>query len=359
MFTGLLFGLTPAFRATKTDLATDLKERTSAPAGFHRVWRPRAVLVMAQVAFSLVALIGAGLFTRSLRSAGQIDPGFDAAHLGIVVYNVTDQGYSEARGREYHQRALQKAASVHGVVTAALGRDVPFHVSSTRTLLLPGEENAAVGQGRSTLTSVVSPGYFQTMGIPLLRGRDFHMADTKTTPRVVIVNQTAATALLARTGPDWPAHQLCRGGTAGGSDRHRQRRQITRPSPNRRNRWFTSPWCSIIFRPPCCMCGRREIPMRWRAVRRELQALDGNLLLQVESLETSVRELLWAQRLSAGLLAVFGALALLLATVGIYGVISYLVAAEDAGDRSTAGLGRHGGRRAKNDSAGRRAAGGR
>src|SRR5260370_28858372 len=125
--TGVLFGLTPAFRATKTDLATDLKERAGAPAGFHHVWRPRAVLVMAQVAFSLVALIGAGLFTRSLRSAGQIDPGFDAAHLGIVVYNVTDQAYNEGRGREYHQRALEKEASVHGAVSAAQGPDVPFH----------------------------------------------------------------------------------------------------------------------------------------------------------------------------------------------------------------------------------------
>ena len=89
--TGVLFGLVPALRATRANLATDLKERASAPAGFHRAWHPRALLVMAQVAFSLVALIGAGLFARSLRSAGQIDPGFDAAHLGIVVYNVTDQ----------------------------------------------------------------------------------------------------------------------------------------------------------------------------------------------------------------------------------------------------------------------------
>ena len=134
-------------RATRADLATDLKERASAPAGFHRVWHPRAVLVMAQVAFSLVALIGAGLFARSLRNAGQIDPGFDAAHLGIVVYNVTDQAYNEGRGREYHQRAVEKAAAVPGVVSAALARDTPFHVASTRTVLLQGQENTPPGRG--------------------------------------------------------------------------------------------------------------------------------------------------------------------------------------------------------------------
>ena len=145
--TGVLFGLTPALRATRANLATDLKERASAPAGFHRMWHPRAVLVMAQVAFSLVALIGAGLFARSLRSAGQIDPGFDAAHLGIVVYNVTDQAYNEGRGREFHERAGEKAAAVHGVISAALARDTPFRVASSRTVLLQGQDNHGCGPG--------------------------------------------------------------------------------------------------------------------------------------------------------------------------------------------------------------------
>src|ERR1035441_1044756 len=120
--------------------------------------------------------------------------GARTTHLGIVAYNVTDQAYNEGRGREYHQRAVEKAAAVHGVISAALGRDIPFHVASTRTVLLDGQDPSAARQGRSTLTSVVSPGYFQTMGIALVRGHDFRPADTKTTPRVVIVNATAAAA---------------------------------------------------------------------------------------------------------------------------------------------------------------------
>ena len=323
--TGVLFGLVPAFRATKTDLATDLKERASAPAGFHHLWNPRAVLVMAQVAFSLVALIGAGLFARSLRNAGQIDPGFDAAHLGIVAYNVTDQAYNEGRGREYHQRAVERAASVHGVVSAALARDLPFHVASTRTVLLQGQENTATGQGRSTLTSVVSPGYFQTMGIALLRGRDFRATDTKTTPRVVIVNETAAAAYwpgqdpigqrISFAGEGLPVEVIGIVKTAN--------YQAIAEAPQ------ALVYLSLVqyYFPTAVLyvrtAGDPEAVMG--AVRREVQALDGNLLLQVESLETSIRELLWAQRLSAGLLAVFGALALLLATIGIYGVISYSV----------------------------------
>jgi predicted permease len=323
--TGVIFGMAPALRATKADLATDLKERGSAPAGFHHLWNPRAMLVMAQVAFSLVALIGAGLFARSLRNAGQIDPGFDAAHLGVVAYNVTDQAYNEGRGREYHQRAVERAASVHGVVSAALARDPPFRVASTRTVLLRGEEDTTTGQGRSTLTSVVSPGYFQTMGIALLRGRDFRATDTKTTTRVVIINQTAAAAYwpgqdpigqrISFAGEGLPVEVIGIVKTAN----YQAIAEAPQPLVYLSLVQYYFPTAVLYVRT----AGEPEAVMG--AVRREVQALDGNLLLEVESLETSIRELLWAQRLSAGLLAVFGALALLLATIGIYGVISYSV----------------------------------
>jgi predicted permease len=323
--TGVLFGLTPALRATRADLATDLKERASAPAGFHRLWHPRGVLVMGQVAFSLVALIGAGLFARSLQSAGQIDPGFDVAHLGIVVYNVMDQAYNEARGREFHQRALEKAAAVPGVVSAALARDTPFRVASTRTVLVQGQDNPAAGQGRSTLTSVVSAGYFQTMRIPLLRGRDFRMTDTDTTPRVAMVNETAAAVYwpgqdpvgrhISFAGEGLPVEIIGVVRTAN----YQAIAELPQPMVYLSLVQYYFPTAVLYVRTvgdPQAVVG---------TVRRDVQTLDRNLLLQVESVETSIHELLWAQRLSAGVLAVFGGLALLLATIGIYGVIAYSV----------------------------------
>ena len=323
--TGVLFGLAPAFRATRGDLASDLKERAGVPDGFHHLWRPRAALVMAQVAFSLVALIGAGLFARSLRNAGQIDAGFDAAHLGIVAYNVTDQGYNEGRGREYHRRAVETAAAVHGVVSAALGRDGPFHVASTRMVLLEGEANPVSGQGRSTLTSVVSPGYFQTMGIGRLRGRDFRAADSQTAPRVVMVNETAARAYwpgqdpigrhISFAGEGVPVEVIGIVKTAN----YLAIAEPPQPMAYLSLDQYYFPTAVLYMRT----AGDPDAVMG--TVRRQVQALDGNLLLQTESVETSIRELLWAQRLSAGLLAVFGGLALLLATIGIYGVISYSV----------------------------------
>ena len=355
--TGVLFGLTPALRATRANLATDLKERASAPAGFHRMWHPRAVLVMAQVAFSLIALIGAGLFARSLRSAGQIDPGFDAAHLGIVVYNVTDQAYNEGRGREFHARAVEKAAAVHGVISAALARDTPFRVASSRTVLLQGQDHSPAGQGRSTLTSVVSPGYFQTLGISLLRGRDFRMTDTKTTPRVAMVNETAAAAYwpgqdavgqhISFAGEGLPVEVIGIVKTAN----YQAIAELPQAMVYLSLVQYYFPTAVLYVRTtgdPEAIAG---------TVRREVQTLDRNLLLQVESLETSIRELLWAQRLSAGVLAVFGALS---AAAGhdrnlrrdlLFGTPA------DAGNRCPPGAGRHRARCAQDDSAGRSAAG--
>ncbi|MCU1238827.1 MAG: hypothetical protein JWP63_6794, partial [Candidatus Solibacter sp.] len=323
ILTGVVFGLAPALRATKTDLATDLKERSGAPAGFREVWRLRAVLVMAQVALSLIALIGAGLFVRSLRNAGQIDPGFDAAHLGIVVFNVNDQGYNEARGREFQQRAIERAAAVPGVVSASLAFDLPFHVTFSRKVVLEGQENTA--QGRPTLTGVIYPGYLRTMAIPLVRGRDFTALDTKTTPRVVIVNEAAAAAY-------WPGRNAIGQRLSFTTDKslfevigvaRNANYQAIDEAPQALVYLslvqFYFPTAALYVRTagdPAAVIG---------TVRKEIQGLDRNLLLQAESLQVSIRDLLWAQRISAALLAAFGALALLLSSIGIYGVISYSV----------------------------------
>ncbi|MEO8597348.1 MAG: ABC transporter permease [Candidatus Solibacter sp.] len=320
--TGLLFGLAPALRTTRAELASDLKDRGSIPTGMRGMWNPRSLLVIAQVGFSVVALLGAGLFGRSLYNAGQIRMGFDATHLGIVAYNVTDQAYNEGRGHDFHQRALEKALGTPGVMTAALSRDTPFRVAFVRTMIPSGQASEA---GRGTLTSVVSPGYFQTLRIPLMRGRDFTAADTKTTPRVVVVNETAAAAYwpgqnpvgqhVSFAGEGLPVEVIGVVKTAN--------YQAVGEAPQ------ALVYLSLLqyYFPTVVLYVRTggDPDTVMPAVRRAVQSLDGKMLLQTESLQTSIRELLWAQRLSAGLLAVFGCLALLLAVIGIYGVISYSV----------------------------------
>jgi len=320
-----VFGMVPALSATRTDLANDLKDRGGQPASTGRLWHPRSLLVSGQVAFSLVALIGAGLFIRSLRKAGEIDPGFDAPRLAAVSFNVGNQGYSEARGREYQRRALELAASTPGVVAAAVAKDVPLHVSAARTVLLDGQENTASGMGRFTLTEPVSPGYFRTMRIPLLAGRDFSPLDEPGAPRVAIVNEAAA----AHFWPGQPAvgKRLHFYGDPLPAEVVGVARNANYQALGEQPQAFIYVSTLQYYFPTAVIyLNTAGDPEKVAAsVRRAMQPLDRNLLLESESLGRSIRESLWAQRLSAGLLGVFGLLALLLATIGIYAVVSYSV----------------------------------
>jgi predicted permease len=318
--TGILFGLVPAFRATRSDLAVDLKERSGQAAahGSGR-WSPRSILVMVQVALSLTALVGAGLFLRSLSGANQVDPGFDAAHLGIVVFNVGDAGYNEARGREFQRQALERAAAVPGVDAVALAKDPPLRVTSSRTMTLQGEDP---NRGRLVLTGVAGPGYFDAVRIAFLRGRDFNPSDTADSPRVAIVNQAAA-------------RQFWRGDALGqaihffGENQPVQVVGIVRDANYLKIGEAPQPMIYLsldhYYSPIGVLYLHTKLNPEAVAAeaRRRLQGLDRNLLLQSESIRTTIRESLWAQRISADLLGIFGGLALLLASVGIYGVVSY------------------------------------
>jgi predicted permease len=326
ILTGILFGLTPALGATRTDLATDLKERSAQPAS-HRpgAWNPRSVLVISQVAFSLITLLGASLFLRSVQNAARIDPGFDAARLGIVVFNVSDQGYSEARGREYQNRVLEVALAIPGVSGAALSKDPPLRVSGARTVLLDGQENTASGAGRYILTSAVVPGYFRTVGIPLLRGRDLSALDASTSPHVAIINEAAAAHFWP--GQDPVGKRLHFLGDNAPAEVVGVARNANYQAIAEEPQAFIYLSLHQYYFPATTMYIRTDGDPEAvsLSVRRAMQPLDRNLLLQSESVGFTIRESLWAQRLCAGLLAVFGGLALLLSTIGIYGVVSYSV----------------------------------
>ena len=125
LLTGMLFGLAPALQTSRTDLVTELKERTSQFIGAPHAGSLRNLLVVGQVALSLVALIGAGLFVRSLQNAQQINPGFETEHMLVLTYDL-GQGYSEPRGREFNRRALERVAAVPYVQSAALASNPPF-----------------------------------------------------------------------------------------------------------------------------------------------------------------------------------------------------------------------------------------
>lgn len=321
----LVFGLAPAWGATRSDLATELRERRSpwTRAG-HRV-NVRSLLVMAQVALSVVALSGAGLFLRSLRNAEAVDPGFDAGHLATLALNVKARGFTEAQGREYFAQVLQSTGSLPGVAAATLAFNAPFNVFRARSVSVEGLEIGA-GPGAVAPINLVEPGYFQTLRIPLLRGRAFSNGDTMSAPRVAVVNETMARRFWSGKNPiggrlrffgdsipvaivgvvkDSTYISL---GEAPVLMVYLCLRQNYSPA--------VTLWVRTIG-PPEAMLG---------AVQREVQSLDRDVLLS--DLETAMqvsRESLWAQRLGAILFALFGGLAGLLTVGGLYGVISYSV----------------------------------
>jgi predicted permease len=323
ILTGLLFGLVPALRATRGDLATDLKERSGQAAGTFRIFGARSMMLASQVAFSLIALVGAGLFVRSVQNASQINAGFDAYRLGFVAFNLGEQGYTEARGREFQNRALKAVSATPGVSSAALAKDVAFHVSMARTVLMQGQENSQTGIGRFTLTSVVGPGYFRTVGVPILRGRDFTALDTQSTPLAAIVNEVAAASFWPGQNPLGQVLHFS-GDTRAAEVVGVVRRtdyQALGEDPQAliylSLEQYYFPTAVVYVRT----AGDPEAVAA--AARRAIQLLDRNLVLQSESVGRTIRESLWAQRISAWLLTVFGGLALLLATIGIYGVVSF------------------------------------
>ena len=321
--TGLLFGLAPALGSTRKNLATDLKERTGQPASAGGPWNLRSLLVVGQVALSVVALVGAGLFVRSLHHASSFDPGFDAARLATIDFNMEDVAYDEARGRVFRRQALDTAAAVPGVDSVSLAQDPFFRVSLQRFVLLGGGDNESTG--RPTLTGLTWPGYFRTARIPLLRGRDFRLQDDLAAPHVAIVNETAAHLfwpgedplgkMLRFVGDELPAQVI-------GVVRTINYRGIGEaPQP------VVYLSMQQFYRPATVMVIHTagDPGAVGAAVRRQLQKLEPNLPIDSQSVRTTVANLLWAQRILAGLLGAFGGLALLLAIVGIYGVISYAV----------------------------------
>ena len=197
--TGILFSLIPALQSSKPQLVPALKDESSM-AGFRRS-RLRNGLVVAQVSLSLVLLISAGLIVRSLQAAQKMRPGFNPENAVAISFDVSLQGYNEARGRAFQQQVLERAQALPQIENAALTDNLPLGLNyNDNTIYIEGSEF----KGASTLPMAIpfegTPGYFDVMGIPL-RGRDFRDDENKLEHRVAIVNETFAKKFLNGADP--------------------------------------------------------------------------------------------------------------------------------------------------------------
>ena len=326
--TSVLFGLWPALRASSASPIESLTARGADSPGRRR-FAARDALVVAQVAGSLVLLIGAGLFLRSLANAKAIDPGFDPNGVLVLSIDLGAQGYDAARGARFYAALQERLLGLPGVEAASVTSALPLSLGGERRGLRIVGYEPGPGEDMEVHSSFVGSGYFQAMRTPLARGRGFEASDGPGAPGVVIVNE----AFVRRYWPgrDGLGSRLVAGDSSG--DVPLQVVGVARDGK------YTSlgeePTPFVFY--PHRQLHRAEMSVVVRAqgdpaalvpaVRREVAALDGTLpVYDVKSLVAHLGTALFPARAAATLLGLTGALALLLAAIGLYGVLSYAVA---------------------------------
>ena len=323
--TGVVFGLVPAWQATRADTMAALKEEGGRGAGVGSGRRLRSALVVAQVAVCLVLLVGAGLFMRSLAAAQRIDPGFEVQRQLSVAMDLSLNGYDAETARPFHDLVVARVTALPGVAAAAFSRQLPlgFSGSSSTPVVVDGYTPPA-NEEPIVDYNVVSARYFETMGIPIVAGREFSSADTATAPLAVVINETMATRYWS--GRD-PIGTRMRADDANyvvvGIARDIKYGTLDEPSQpyvyfNLAQRYSSGVLLQVrTAGDPLSLVG---------PVREAVRAIDPNLpLWDTRPVSEHMEQAVFPQRIGASLLGLMSALALLLATVGLYGVMSYAV----------------------------------
>ena len=325
--TAMAFGLAPAIHASRVDLVTSLKSESSLGGGGSRPSRLRTAFVTAQLTLSVVLLVGAGLFIRALQNANTIDPGFRVDRALTVPVNLGLLRYTETEGQNFYRSLLARVEAQPGVERASLTRFSNLGFSYAQyQVFKEGSDNSH--EGVSVGFNVVGPNFFKTMETPLLRGRDFTEADNKGAPGIVVLNETLAGTLwpnedalgkrLSLEGPKGPFLEVV--GVARDS-KYRTLADSAIPYVYQPVLQSYDPKMTLVVRTkgePQSVAG---------AVREQVRALDAHLpVTDMKTLKDQVDLSLFPSRVAAWTLGGFGVLALLLAAIGIFGVVSYSVA---------------------------------
>jgi predicted permease len=322
--TGVLFGLLPALQATKTDLVQSLKDEVSF-GGHRRSWL-KSSLIVAQISLSLVLLVGGGLMMRALQQAQTINVGFDPHHAVEVEFNLRLQGYESGQAKEFQKRLLERVRALPGVQSAGIADIIPVDLHFSRTqVFVDGQPLERQANVPTAMTNRVSPGYFQAMSTRLLQGRDFTEQDDEKAPRVAIINETFARQFFPAEDPIGKRFSLGRPGAASlvigvvQDGKYAGLNEDPKPFVSRPLWQSDSGATSVIARTE----GDEQ---RLKAVvSREVQQLDPHLPMSANTLVEKMSLPLLPARIAASVLGGFGLLALALAAIGIYGVISYAV----------------------------------
>jgi predicted permease len=315
MVSGIVFGLAPALRATRAELSSVLKQGSGVP-GPSRLDR---VLVTTQVALSLVLLLGATMFVRSLQKLEQLDAGFNRNNVLLVSIDPTFTGYEGQRVAEFYKELLTKMEAIPSVRSATVATDVPLGgLSMFIDITVP----SSTAKAEQVNLNHVGARFFETFGIPVLAGRDFDLRDTETAPKVIAINETLARHYFARENPIGRTTDL---GTIVA---------VVKDSKFESLRTKAEP---MVYRPflqePQSWQGK-ELAIRTAGdplqlaplVRHAIRDLDAKVpILGINTMAAQVDQSLRQERLFAALTSLFGALALLLVCIGLYGIVGYSV----------------------------------
>ena len=329
LITGILFGLAPAIQGSRPDVLPALKHELL-PAGATRrglggLFVLRQGLVVAQIALSLVALVAAAIFLRSLTTTSRTNTGFETAGVLVVNFNLGREGYTQERGQLFYEEAAARVATLPGVRSAAIAQNPPLAGGILRSVFPEGQETTTRDRILVQVNSV-SPGYFDAIGIPLVSGRDFERTDEVGAPLAVIINETMAETFWSGESPLGKRFKFF------GDDAFTTVIGVAR---NSKYNGLAEDPIPFIYQPlrqnytPQATLHVRaagDAAMVAGAVRSEIQRIDPTLsLFNIRTLQDQVFQSLTPLRTNVVVMATFGGLALLLASIGLYGVTSYSV----------------------------------
>jgi predicted permease len=321
LLSGIAFGVMPALRSTRRDLLPALKDGRQL-AGPRRSWL-RGSIVVVQITVCLVLLISAGLCVRSLFNARSIDPGFSTHNIAVAQLDPGSLGYKEAQDRQFYEQLLERVRALPGVSSASLSDYLPLGTSrSVHGVHIEGANPAPGQESIPVQVAAVAPDFFNTMGVPVLNGREFSPQDLQKGAGKVIVNQAMATHF-------WPGRNPIGLHFKDGKETV----EIVGVVKTGKYRTLSEEPLDFMYLPLGSQ-SQEFLVVRTGAgeeaalsgIRRVIQSLDPNVVpMEMESISQYMALPLFAAHTTGVLLALFGSVALLLATIGLSGVVSYSV----------------------------------
>jgi predicted permease len=327
LLAGMLFGLAPALQATRTDLIPALKAESGALAGGRRRWELRRLFVILQVALTLLLLVVAGLFGGSLQNLKALTAEYQTDQVLLLSFDPGQKGYSREQIRNFYAQLLEQAQTLPGVKQASIVR-IRLFSSEFRGFGIEVEGyQPKPGEMMAVLVNMVEPKFFATMGLTLMQGRDFTPRDDERAPRVAIINEAVARRYFGGQSPlgrkltleDYQNLEIV------GVMRDAKYRNLREEIPL--TVYLPLQQTAQVTSRTLCVRTEGDPKALLPALRRVVQALDKDLpVFDVQTFTEQVNRSLNQERLVATLSGFFGVLALLLACIGLYGVMSYAVA---------------------------------